>query len=81
MTDPAIPPMTALNPVETIGEQVDEVLRIHTELKDRDRKAKVIEILTAMRLPDPQRLYDAYPHQISGGRSLPQGKSERETGG
>ena len=61
-------PMTALNPVETIGEQVDEVLRIHTELKDRDRKAKVIEILTAMRLPDPQRLYDAYPHQISGGQ-------------
>jgi peptide/nickel transport system ATP-binding protein len=61
-------PMTALNPVETIGEQVDEVLRIHTELKDRERKAKVIEILTAMRLPDPQRLYDAYPHQISGGQ-------------
>jgi peptide/nickel transport system ATP-binding protein len=61
-------PMTALNPVETIGEQIDEVLRIHTELSDRERKAKVIEILTAMRLPDPKRLYDAYPHQISGGQ-------------
>jgi peptide/nickel transport system ATP-binding protein len=61
-------PMTALNPVLTIGDQVDEVLRIHTKLNERERKAKVIEIMAAMRLPDPERLYDAYPHQISGGQ-------------
>jgi peptide/nickel transport system ATP-binding protein len=61
-------PMTALNPVLTIGDQVDEVLRIHTNLNDRERKAKVLEIMGAMRLPDPERLYDAYPHQISGGQ-------------
>jgi peptide/nickel transport system ATP-binding protein len=61
-------PMTALNPVLTIGDQVDEVLRIHTKLSERERKAKVIEIMASMRLPDPERLYDAYPHQISGGQ-------------
>src|SRR5215213_7805038 len=61
-------PMTALNPVLTIGDQVDEVLRIHTRLNDRERKAKVIEIMGAMRLPEPERLYGAYPHQISGGQ-------------
>ncbi|HEX8166477.1 MAG TPA: ABC transporter ATP-binding protein [Beijerinckiaceae bacterium] len=61
-------PMTALNPVLTIGDQVDEVLRIHTKLSERERKAKVIEIMGSMRLPDPERLYDAYPHQISGGQ-------------
>jgi len=61
-------PMTALNPVLTIGDQVDEVLRIHTPMNERERKAKVIEIMAAMRLPDPERIYDAYPHQISGGQ-------------
>jgi peptide/nickel transport system ATP-binding protein len=61
-------PMTALNPVLTIGDQVDEVLRIHTQLGPRERKAKVIEIMASIRLPDPERLYDAYPHQISGGQ-------------
>jgi peptide/nickel transport system ATP-binding protein len=61
-------PMTALNPVLTIGDQVDEVLRIHTELGAAERKAKVIATLEAMRLPDPQGIYAAYPHQISGGQ-------------
>src|SRR3712207_3875578 len=61
-------PMTALNPVLTIGDQVDEVLRIHTQLGPRERKAKVVEIMASIRLPDPERLYDAYPHQISGGQ-------------
>ena len=61
-------PMTALNPVLTIGDQVDEVLRIHTNLKPAERRAKVIETMAAIRLPDPERLYDAYPHQISGGQ-------------
>jgi peptide/nickel transport system ATP-binding protein len=61
-------PMTALNPVLTIGDQVDEVLRIHTDLGPADRKAKVIATMDAMRLPDPERIYAAYPHQISGGQ-------------
>src|SRR5204863_7958722 len=49
-------------------DQVDDVLRIHTRLNERERKAKVIEIMGAMRLPEPERLYGAYPHQISGGQ-------------
>jgi peptide/nickel transport system ATP-binding protein len=61
-------PMTALNPVLTIGDQIDEVLRIHTRLGLAERKARVLEIMGAMRLPEPERLYDAYPHQISGGQ-------------
>ena len=44
-------PMTALNPVLTIGDQVDEVLRIHTRLNERERKAKVIEIMARCACP------------------------------
>jgi peptide/nickel transport system ATP-binding protein len=61
-------PMTALNPVLTVGDQIDEVLRIHTDLGPRERRAKVVEVMGAMRLPEPERLYDAYPHQLSGGQ-------------
>jgi peptide/nickel transport system ATP-binding protein len=61
-------PMTALNPVLTVGDQIDEVLRIHTDLSEKDRKAKAIEIMGAMSLPDPVQIFDAYPHQLSGGQ-------------
>src|SRR3712207_2664771 len=61
-------PMTALNPVMTVGDQIDEVLRIHTALGAGERRTKAVEIMAAMRLPEPQRLYAAYPHQLSGGQ-------------
>ena len=61
-------PMTALNPVLTIGDQIDEVLRIHTGLGAADRKAKVLAVMESMRLPDPERLHASYPHQLSGGQ-------------
>ena len=61
-------PMTALNPVLPIGKQIEEVLRIHTELDARARIARVIEAMEAVRLPEPQRLLYSYPHQISGGQ-------------
>src|SRR3712207_5161240 len=61
-------PMTALNPVLTVGDQIDEVLRIHTALGAGERRTKAVEIMAAMRLPEPQRLYAAYPHQLSGGQ-------------
>jgi peptide/nickel transport system ATP-binding protein len=61
-------PMTALNPVLTVGDQIDEMLRIHTRLGAAERRAKAVDIMAAMRLPEPQRLYDAYPHQLSGGQ-------------
>ncbi|WP_163268407.1 ABC transporter ATP-binding protein [Chelativorans alearense] len=61
-------PMTALNPVLTCGEQIDEVLQIHTDLALAVRKEKVLAIMEAVHLPDPARIYGAYPHQLSGGQ-------------
>src|SRR5260370_214835 len=60
-------PMTALNPVMTCGLQIDEVLETHTKLDAAERKAKIIAILTRVKLPEPERVYASYPHQLSGG--------------
>lgn len=61
-------PMTALNPVEKVGEQIDEVLRIHTKLNRVERRAKILAMLEAVHMPDVERIYDSYPHQLSGGQ-------------
>ena len=61
-------PMTALNPVQRVGRQIDEVLRAHTRLSPSERRRRVLEMLRDVRLPDVERLYDAYPHQLSGGQ-------------
>src|SRR5262249_5926397 len=61
-------PMTALNPVMTVGTQIAEVLEIHTALSEPDRRRRVLEIMRSVQLPEPERLIDAYPHQISGGQ-------------
>ena len=61
-------PMTALNPVMRIGRQIDEVLRRHRRMTAPARKRKILDLLTAVALPDPERIYQAYPHQVSGGQ-------------
>jgi peptide/nickel transport system ATP-binding protein len=61
-------PMTALNPVIKVGQQIDEVLRIHTKLSAQERFERVIDIMTAVNLPDPVSMASAYPHQLSGGQ-------------
>lgn len=61
-------PMTALNPVETVGEQIDEVLRIHSTLGKAARRAKILQMLEAVHMPDVERIYKSYPHQLSGGQ-------------
>jgi len=61
-------PMTALNPVVQCGEQIEEVLRIHTDLGQRQRLARVMEVMEAVRLPEPEKLRKSYPHQLSGGQ-------------
>ncbi len=61
-------PMTALNPVMTCGEQIDEVLSTHTSLDAAQRRAKILAILGRVKLPDPERIYASYPHQLSGGQ-------------
>ncbi len=61
-------PMTALNPVYTIGFQISEMLRAHSAMSPRAARARAIELLTMVEIPDPQRRVDAYPHQLSGGQ-------------
>lgn len=61
-------PMTALNPVMTIGDQIEETLHAHGQLDGKASRAKVIELLTEMHLPDPEALQHCYPFQLSGGQ-------------
>ncbi|CAN7424797.1 ABC transporter ATP-binding protein [Variovorax sp. LjRoot84] len=61
-------PMTALNPVHSCGEQVDELLRTHTAWNAAERKARILAIFERVRLPDPARMFASYPHQLSGGQ-------------
>jgi len=62
-------PMAALNPAMKIGKQVDEVLALHQpDIKPNDRRAETLNLLAQMKLPTPSRIYDSYPHQISGGQ-------------
>jgi peptide/nickel transport system ATP-binding protein len=60
-------PMTALNPVFTIGSQIEETLRVHGRATRRDARQKAIELLDAVSIPEPQRRVREYPHQLSGG--------------
>ena len=60
-------PMTALNPVLTIGAQVAEVFAIHGTATRREAREKTIALLRQVRLADPERRVDDYPHQLSGG--------------
>jgi peptide/nickel transport system ATP-binding protein len=61
-------PMTALNPLHRIGDQIAEMLRIHKPLSRRATHARVIELLEQMRLPDAAAAARAYPHELSGGQ-------------
>lgn len=61
-------PMTALNPVTKVGEQIGEVLEIHTDMSASERRKRAIEIMAAVHLPDPEKMVDAFPHQLSGGQ-------------
>ncbi len=61
-------PMTALNPVMTCGDQIDEVLRQHTTLSAAARREKVLNIVREVLLPEPERMVASYPHQLSGGQ-------------
>ena len=61
-------PMTALNPVMRCGDQIDEVLATHTNIHARTRREKVLDIVRAVQLPDPERMMASFPHQLSGGQ-------------
>lgn len=61
-------PMTALNPVMTIGKQIDEVIRFHTKTRKKHRREQAIALIDSVHLPDPVHIYTAYPHELSGGQ-------------
>ena len=60
-------PMTALNPVFTIGWQLDETLKYHTDLNKSQRRDRAIEMLRLVEIPNPEQRVKEYPHQLSGG--------------
>lgn len=61
-------PMTALNPLYTIGFQIVETLRAHFDISSKDAKKRAIELLTMVEIPNPEQSVDKYPHQLSGGQ-------------
>ena len=61
-------PMTALNPVMSIGDQIDEVFRYHVSMTKKERVEKSIKLLEDVNLPDPAQIINAYPHELSGGQ-------------
>lgn len=61
-------PMTSLNPVYTVGTQIAETLRQHEKLSAGAARLRAIELLDLVRIPEPQRRVDDYPHQLSGGQ-------------
>src|ERR1051325_917428 len=60
-------PMTSLNPVYTVGEQIAEALRLHRKLDKKQAREAAIEAMREVAIPDPGRRVDDYPHQLSGG--------------
>ncbi|MDO8121416.1 ABC transporter ATP-binding protein [Isoptericola sp. b490] len=61
-------PMTALNPVYTIGFQIIETLRLHNTMSPEEARERALELLSLVELPDPVKAFNSYPHQLSGGQ-------------
>ena len=60
-------PMTSLNPVFTVGDQVSEVIRLHQNASPKEARVRTIELLRLVGIPSPEKRVDDYPHQLSGG--------------
>lgn len=61
-------PMTALNPVYTVGDQIVETLRLHRDISPAEAKERALAMLELVELPDPQKAFASFPHQLSGGQ-------------
>lgn len=60
-------PMTSLNPLMTVGKQIEEMIGAHEKLPRAERKKRVLELLSDVRIPEPEKRYNSYPHEFSGG--------------
>lgn len=60
-------PMTSLNPLHTIGRQIEESIKLHRNLSKKERKEQAIKMLTLVGMPRPEEIYHEYPHMLSGG--------------
>ena len=60
-------PMSSMDPLMKVGRQVEEVLRLHSDTPLQERRRMALEVLAAVELPDPEGVYDKYPHELSGG--------------
>ncbi|MDG2325989.1 MAG: ABC transporter ATP-binding protein, partial [Halioglobus sp.] len=60
--------MTALNPVQTVGQQVAETLRLHTDLRGSALRNRVVQLFNEVGIPDSEQRFDFYPHELSGGQ-------------
>ncbi|WP_082470137.1 ABC transporter ATP-binding protein [Curtobacterium sp. S6] len=61
-------PMTALNPVYSVGDQIVETLRLHRDISPAEAKERALAMLELVELPDPQKAFASFPHQLSGGQ-------------
>ena len=61
-------PMTALNPVYTVGFQIVETLRTHFDMGPSEARLRAIELISMVEIPEPETAFDKYPHQLSGGQ-------------
>lgn len=61
-------PMTSLNPLMRVGKQIEETLKIHTDLPPAERRRLALEAMEQVGLPEPEKTYKKYPHQLSGGQ-------------
>lgn len=61
-------PMTALNPVYTVGAQIVETIRLHNEVSPDQARERALQLLDLVELPDPEKAFKSYPHQLSGGQ-------------
>ena len=60
-------PMSSLNPVYTVGDQIGEVIRVHENVSRKEEKKRVLNLLDIVGIPSPSERYSSYPHELSGG--------------